>query len=111
MSTRKRDFGILSTGIYEVTVWLFEISFGYYRSYWPFHQDGNIMKHEHLQRVFYLTTKVQFHTLSTVVAVETQGLYNQYVSSYRLAYSLDCVTFNDLVDVSGTNAVRPLCNH
>jgi len=53
-----------------------------------------------------LTTKVKFHTLSTVVAVETQSLYNQYVLYYGLAYSPDFVTFNDLVDVSGTNAVR-----
>ena len=63
------------------------------------------LKHFIYFKRLFITTKVQFHALSIVVAVETQGQLNKHVTSYRLAYSSDCVTFNDLVDVSGTNVV------
>jgi len=37
--------------------------------------------------------------LSTVVRVATKGGANNYVTLYRLAYSEDCVTFINLLDV------------
>jgi len=51
--------------------------------------------------MIYFYLQIQFHVLSTVVRVATQGGNGAYVSQYRLAYSQDCVTFNNILDVAG----------
>ena len=52
--------------------------------------------------------QVRFNALSTVVRVATKGCGNgnAWVTLYRLAYSADCVTFNDLVNSAGVNEVN-----
>jgi len=51
--------------------------------------------------------QVRFHALSTVIRIATRG-NDQWVTLYRLAYSGDCVTFSNLLDVAGNNAVTIL---
>ena len=52
--------------------------------------------------------QVRFNALSTVVRVATKGCGNgnAWVTLYRLTYSADCVTFNDLVNSAGVNEVN-----
>ena len=51
--------------------------------------------------------QVRFHALSTAIRIATRG-NDQWVTLYRLAYSEDCVTFSNLLDVAGNNAVTIL---
>jgi len=53
-----------------------------------------------------LYLQVRFHSLSTVVRVATRGGAVNYVTQYRLAFSEDCASFMDLLDVAGNNAVN-----
>ena len=53
-------------------------------------------------------TQVRFLRMKTVLSVETQGKgngQNNFVKSYRLKYSKDCVTFNEYIDSTGNNVV------
>jgi len=43
--------------------------------------------------------------MSTVVRVAIKGDLYEWATLYRLAYSADCVTFINLLDVAGNNAV------
>jgi len=54
--------------------------------------------------------QVQFMNVSTVFAIQTQGRagWDQWVSTYRVEYSQDCSTFNNLLDVDGNNQVRTI---
>ena len=49
-------------------------------------------------------------SVSTVVAIQTQGRYStavdRWVYTYRVEYSQDCATFNKLLDANGNNQVR-----
>jgi len=50
--------------------------------------------------------KVQFMGTSTVTTVLTQGKSNgSYMTQYRLEISLDCATFQPILDGSGNNKV------
>jgi len=53
---------------------------------------------------FYFFSKVRLHALSTVVRIATTGC-NNWVSLYQLAYSEDCLTFQNLLDVAGNIVV------
>ena len=53
-----------------------------------YHKNGNISS----------LFQVRFHNLSTVVRLATQGENNAWVTLYRLATSVDCVNFNNLLD-------------
>jgi len=46
--------------------------------------------------------------VSEVLAIQTKGRGNSgnWVESFRLEYSQDCVTFNNLLNVDGNNQVR-----
>ena len=48
--------------------------------------------------------------VSTVFAIQTQGRadYDRWVNTYRVQYSQDCTTFNNLLDVDGNNQVRSI---
>ena len=54
--------------------------------------------------IYMLVFKVQFHTLSTVVRIATKGC-DGWIIQYRLAYTEDCITFNNYLDVAGNNLV------
>jgi len=49
--------------------------------------------------------------VSSVFAVQTQGRgdFQQWVVTFRLEHSLDCVTFSSLLDVDGSNQVYYVC--
>jgi len=51
--------------------------------------------------------KVQFLAMSIIVAVQTRGAANmvRWVTLFRLELSQDCVTFNPLLNASGSNMV------
>ena len=53
--------------------------------------------------------QVRFMNMSVVSAVQTQGRpgfsWAQWVSTYRLEYSQDCVNFNSVLNVDGSNQV------
>jgi len=52
--------------------------------------------------------KVRFLDTHTLTAVETQGLYEDghlYVTQYRLEISIDCATFQPILDANGNNKV------
>jgi len=57
--------------------------------------------------LLYQLLQVQFMYASTVLAIQTKGRggYNQWVNSFRLEYSLDCATFNSLLNADGNNHV------
>jgi len=58
------------------------------------------------KNMIYFYLQVQFHVLSTVVRVATQGGNGgAHVSQYRLAYSHDCTTFNNILDAAGNIVV------
>ena len=48
--------------------------------------------------------------VSTVFAIQTQGRYDsdRWVTTYRVEYSQDCSTFNNLLDVDGNNQVQSI---
>jgi len=51
-------------------------------------------------------SQVKFLAGSSVVAVQTQGHLNgDHVTSFRLEYSGDCVSFQSLVDANAENEV------
>ena len=52
--------------------------------------------------------QVQFLNVSAVFAIQTQGRtdMDQWVTTYRIEHSLDCVIFNNLLDVNGNNKVK-----
>ena len=53
-------------------------------------------------------TQVRFLRMETVLSVETQGNgngLNNFVKSYRLNHSKDCVAFNEYIDNAGNNVV------
>ena len=54
-----------------------------------------------------LHTQVQFMGIRTVTAVQTQGNspYADWVATFRLQYSLDCGTFQPVLDNSGIEKV------
>jgi len=55
-----------------------------------------------------LLIKVQFEGTSTPTAVETQGILGSnsyYVTQYRLKISLDCATFQPILNAIGNNEV------
>jgi len=47
-------------------------------------------------------------SVSRVIAIQTQGRaeFSQWVTSFRLEYSQDCILFNYILDVNGYNEVR-----
>ena len=50
-----------------------------------------------------LHLKVQFTTLSTIVAVQTAGYVGymvEYITTYRLEFSKDCTTFDNASDTT-----------
>ena len=54
--------------------------------------------------------KVQFGGTRTLMAVETRGFIDTngsrfYVTQYRLEISLDCATFQPILDANGNNEV------
>ena len=57
--------------------------------------------------------QVKFMHVSKVLAKQTKGRadYGNWVISYRIEYSQDCVTFNGLMDVNGNNHVRNVFIH
>jgi len=46
--------------------------------------------------------------MSSVFAIQTKGRgdYSQWVESFQLEYSLDCATFNSLLNVDGNKQVH-----
>ena len=52
-----------------------------------------------------LYLQVRFNALSTVVRVATRG-GGGWVTQYRLAYSNDCLSFNNILDGAGINTVN-----
>jgi len=52
----------------------------------------------------FIFSQVKFHVLSTVFRVATKAGHN-WVTMYRLAYSEDCVNFNNVLDNAGNNIV------
>ena len=51
--------------------------------------------------------KVEFCSMSVIVAVQTRGLQSNahWTTQFRLELSQDCVTFSPLLDVAGFNVV------
>jgi len=51
--------------------------------------------------------------VSAVLAIQIQGRHHvdQWVLTFRLEYSLDCITFYSIVDVDGNNTVQILYLH
>ena len=53
-------------------------------------------------------SQVRFHVSSTVLRVATMGDNagcGCWTKTYRLAYSVDCVAFNNILDGAGNNMV------
>ena len=57
---------------------------------------------------YHLPWQVQFNVLSKVVAVQTQSGGGDFITSYRLEYSEDCITFHELLNALGNNRVSGL---
>jgi len=52
-------------------------------------------------------SKVQFRNMSNLAAVQTRGESStQYVTSYRLEYSADCIAFVRYLDANGNDVVK-----
>jgi len=54
--------------------------------------------------------QVHFNGLSKVVRIATKGGTLRWPTQYRLAYSEDCVVFNNLLDGAGNNVVIIILN-
>jgi len=56
----------------------------------------------------FLLCQVQLLGLNTVERVATRGGNAFWTTGFRLAYSVDCVNFNNLVDGNGNDIVSML---
>jgi len=78
----------------------------YYVNYHTF-QFYKYDKHQYAIDNVNRLLQVRFNSLSSVVRVATRGEVNAnfWITLFRLAYSEDCVVFNNLLDGAGNNIV------